>query len=182
MPGFSFSPSMRNHRGAFLLRNGTKLTGFVVSSDPTKIVLRLSEDDENVVIVNRDDVVAYTGHDDKARCPVTPRLVVTRCCNPMMRCNGVKTIAPEKLEKMPCELYNEHCEMYSGDFFTMSADSQYKLLAGVVVGSFPKKVKVDGDQDGLQHGVGATQKGTGQALRGASALGDRAKVGRGPAR
>jgi len=145
MPGFSFSPSLRNHRVALLLKNGAKLTGRVVSVDPTKIVLKLKDTDENTVLVNRDEVTAYTGSDDVKRSPVTPKLVVTRCCNPMMRCNGVKMIQSNKVEEVPCELRNEHCELYSGDFFTMTPDSQYKLLSGLTLGTFPKRTKDDSE-------------------------------------
>jgi hypothetical protein len=145
MPGFSFSPSIRNHRVALLLKSGKQLTGTVVNVDPTQVAIRLSKDDDKIVLVNRDEITAYTGCDDKKRLPVSPKLVVTRCCNPIMRCNGVKMIRAEKVKISSCELHTEHCEVYHGDFFTMSQDSQHKLLLGVDVGQFPKRQKEEKD-------------------------------------
>jgi hypothetical protein len=115
----------------------------VVDVNPTEIVIKVSDDDQRVVRVNRDDVTAYTGEDDQRRTPVTPRLVVTRCCNVIMRCNGVKQLGVERREPKGCALRNEHCECYTGDFFSMNPTTQVTLLNGVQIGEFPKKTRDD---------------------------------------
>lgn len=136
MPGFSFSPSLRNHDVMLLLKNGTKLSGKVTEVNPAEVAVLLPNE-HRVVRVNRDEVSAYTGQDEHTRSPVSPTLCVTRCCNVVMRCNGIKRIDQQQREPTNCPLYNEHCEVYTGDFFSMSRSAQIKLLSGAQLNKFP---------------------------------------------
>lgn len=133
----SFSPTLIDHFVRIMLNNGKEVGGLVIEISPLEIVLKPEVTSENVVRINRDQVSAYTGSDNKERNEVKPNLILTRCFNVGMRCNGVKKINIQEGNIEDCPFFNSSCEKKSSSFFNLAKTSQTKLLAGIQIGSYP---------------------------------------------
>jgi len=141
MPGFCFSPAMINQTIHLMLKGGSKLAGIVVEVNPAEVILKHPKNN-NLIRINRDEVQAFSGFDDKQRIPDPLRLCVTRCYNMATRCNGVKRINvdPHKDDDYSnCPAHNEYCELHHINFFNLTKQAQLKLLNGVMVGSYPEQ-------------------------------------------
>jgi hypothetical protein len=141
MSGFSFSPSLKNHVLQILLKNGKQIGGLVVDVTPAEVVIKVDNDSDRVVRINRDDVTGYTGDDGVERSSVSPKLIVTRCFNTIMKCNGIKKIDIDVSKINDCPLFNKECVKKAGDFFNMCKTSQVKLLSSIQIGKYPEKQK-----------------------------------------
>jgi len=149
MPGFCFSPSMIGHTVHLILKaSGTKVAGEIIEVNPAEVVLKHPKNG-NLIRINRDEVAAYSGFDEKDRIPDPIRLHITRCFNMATRCNGVKRINvdPHKpTDYGVCPAYNEYCELAHKNFFELNQHAQLKLLNGLTVGDYPEQ-KSDIDED-----------------------------------
>jgi len=142
MPGFSFSPTMIDQQITFKTKSGNSVTGKVLEVNPVEIVLGVI--DGKLIRINRDEVDAYTGFDDVKRAPDPLRLHVTRCCNPVIKCNGLKKISvnPGSIESFKeCQAKNEYCKCFVMSFFDLKKQTQIKLLEGLTIGNFPEGMK-----------------------------------------
>jgi len=142
MPGFSFSPTMINQQITLKMKSGNTTTGKVLEVNPVEIVLGAS--DGKLIRINRDEVDAYTGFDDVKRAPDPLRLHVMRCCNMVVKCNGIKKIGvnPGSMENFKeCTARNEYCKCFVMSFFDLKKQTQIKLLNGLTIGNFPEAMK-----------------------------------------
>jgi hypothetical protein len=141
VPGFSFSPTMRDKHIVLFLKSGKELEGIVKEANPTEVVL---QKDDKLIRIDRDQVEAYTGSDNIKRNPDPLRLHLTRCYNMTIKCNGVKKISadPGNIESMKdCPARNESCECFTADFYDMEKHAQIKLLNGLMIGFYPSESK-----------------------------------------
>jgi hypothetical protein len=142
MPGFSFSPTMINQQITLKMKSGNTVSGKVLEVNPVEIVLGAT--DGKLIRINRDEVDAYTGCDDVKRAPDPLRLHVTRCCNHVIKCNGIKKIGINQgsIENFKeCAAQNEYCKCFAMSFFDLKKQSQIKLLDQLTIGNFPEGMK-----------------------------------------
>lgn len=143
MPGFCFSPAMIGHKIVLISKDGLKIPGEVVEANPAEIVLKNPSDDQSLIRVNRDDVISYSGFDDKQRVPDKVRLTLTRCFNKVTKCNGVKKIdidpVTKKILQSECSAYNVECETMNCSIFEMKKESLVKLFQNMQVNEYPTK-------------------------------------------
>jgi len=143
MPGFCFSPAMIGHSVVLLSKDGLQIPGEVVEANPAEIVLKNPSDPNSLIRVNRDDIISYSGFDDKQRTPDKVRLTLTRCFNKITKCNGVKKIDVDpilkKTLKAECSAYNIECETMNCSLFDMKKESLVKLFKDMQISEYPSK-------------------------------------------
>jgi len=140
MPGFSFSPTMVGHQVTLITKSGNNISGKVLEANPVEVVLGVP-DDGGIIRVNRDEIDGYSGFDEVKRIPDPLRLHVNRCCNMVIKCNGVKKLSPNpgNIEAFAeCPAKNEFCKCFTMSFFDLQKQTQIKLLNGLTLGEFPQ--------------------------------------------
>jgi len=142
MADLMFSLALKNMNAVVLLKTGNKVSGKIVQVTPYELKIK-REGEESLIVVNRDSVEAYTANDDVKRIPELPKLFVTRCLNPVVRCQGVNRITTSPDETCTCELMNMDCEFKTLEFDKLGPKYRHKLLNGIQVGEYPKESKND---------------------------------------
>jgi len=151
MPGFSFSPTLIGKNVIIHTKTGHTIPGVVIEVNPAEIVLKNPSYPDKLIRINRDEVTAYTGSDDVQRKPEPIELYLSRCSNPMTRCNGVKRIGKRPISNVvlakDCPAFNDACEVKSCDFFKLRKDSVMRLLEDIIIDEYPKKMRKEEEDE-----------------------------------